>query len=299
MSSPALRDQLWGIVRMARPLTLLSIFSSWFLGVAIAYGSGYEFSWTSFAYGLIVMILVSSSIHFVNEYADYETDALTRRTAYSGGSGVLPSGLVPRVWAMNAAIISAVSGLVFQGVITVVGVHTPEALVIALVGTAGGWIYSLPPRLAWRGLGETWNTLLGAWLLPYFGFVQMSGSLAPWVLVAVLPVTFFAFNNLLAVTWPDRKADAEVGKNTLATRLKPGTLKTLHGSCILLSLASFTLNGNPPLVMWSSLVAYPLMAHGWLTYTRGEVTGSTIWGLHILIIAQTLAWFYLGLRGIV
>ncbi|MFA9435833.1 MAG: UbiA family prenyltransferase [Candidatus Bathyarchaeota archaeon] len=137
MSSPALRDQLWGIVRMARPLTLLSTFSSWFLGVAIAYGSGYEFSWTSFAYGLIVMILVSSSIHFVNEYADYETDALTRRTAYSGGSGVLPSGLVPRVWAMNAAIISAVSGLVFQGVITVVGVHTPEALVIALVGTAG------------------------------------------------------------------------------------------------------------------------------------------------------------------
>jgi len=60
----------------------------------------------------------------------------------------------------------------------------------------------------------------------------MSGSIAPWVLVAVLPVTFFAFNNLLAVTWPDRKADAEVGKNTLATRLKPGTLKTLHGSCI-------------------------------------------------------------------
>ena len=152
MSSPALRDQLWGIVRMARPLTLLSTFSSWFLGVAIAYGSGYEFSWTSFAYGLIVMILVSSSIHFVNEYADYETDALTRRTAYSGGSGVLPSGLVPRVWAMNTAIISAVSGLVFQGVITVVGVHTPEALVIALVGTSGGWIYQFHQGLLGGGL---------------------------------------------------------------------------------------------------------------------------------------------------
>ena len=197
MSNFAANDRVSNFTLNTPSESCLSTFSSWFLGVAIAYGSGYEFSWTSFAYGLIVMILVSSSIHFVNEYADYETDALTRRTAYSGGSGVLPSGLVPRVWAMNAAIISAVSGLVFQGVITVVRVHTPEALVIALVGTAGGWIYSLPPRLAWRGLGETWNALLGAWLLPYFGFVQMSGSIAPWVLVAVLPVTFFAFNNLI------------------------------------------------------------------------------------------------------
>jgi hypothetical protein len=34
MSRPVLRDQLWGIVRMARPLILLSTFSSWFLGVA-------------------------------------------------------------------------------------------------------------------------------------------------------------------------------------------------------------------------------------------------------------------------
>lgn len=299
MSSPVRRDQLWGIVRMARPLILLSTFSSWFLGVAIAYGSGYEFSWASFAYGLIVMTLISSSIHLVNEYADYETDALTRRTAYSGGSDVLPSGLVPRAWAMTAAIISAFSGLLIQGMVILAGLHPPEALVIALVGTAGGWAYSLPPRLAWRGFGEIWNTLLGAWFLPYFGFVQMSGSLAPWVLGAVLPVTFFAFNNLLAVTWPDREADAAVGKNTLATRLRPGTLKTLYGSCILLSLASLTLNRLSPLVIRSSLVAYPLMVLGWFTYTRRDVTGSTIWGLHTLIVTQTLAWLYLGVRGIV
>ncbi|MBT7347299.1 hypothetical protein HN807_09480 [Candidatus Bathyarchaeota archaeon] len=48
-------------------------------------------------------------------------------------------------------------------------------------------MYSLPPRLAWRGLGEAWNALLEACLLPYYGFVQMSGSAVPWVLVAVLP----------------------------------------------------------------------------------------------------------------
>lgn len=245
------------------------------------------------------MLLISSSIHLVNEYADYETDALTRRTAYSGGSGVLPSGLVPRIWVMNVAIILAVSGLLFQGAAILVGLHPPEALVIALVGTAGGWVYSLPPRLAWRGLGEIWNTFMGTWLLPYFGFVQLSRSLAPWVLVAILPVTFFAFNNLLAITWPDREADAVVGKNTLATRLKPGTLKALHGSCILLSFAGLTLSELSPLVVRSSLIAYPAMALGWYTYTRRRVSEGTIWALYLLIVAQTLAWFYLGISGIV
>jgi len=296
MSRPVLRGQLWGIVRMTRPLILLSTFSSWFLGVAIAYGSGYAFSWISFASGLIVMLLVSSSIHLVNEYADYETDALTRRTVYSGGSGVLPSGLVPRIWAMNVAIILAVSGLLFQGAVILVGLHPPEALVIALVGTAGGWVYSLPPRLAWRGLGEIWNTLMGAWLLPYFGFVQLSRSLAPWVLVAVLPVTFFAFNNLLAVTWPDREADAVVGKNTLATRLR-ATQKLRN----MVRETSLSVNDFifPLFVVRSSLIAYPVMALGWYTYTRREVSEGTIWALYLLIVAQTLAWFYLGIRGIV
>jgi len=299
MTGPALRDQLWGIVRMTRPLILVSTFSSWFLGVAIALGLVYAFSWTSFAYGLIVMLLVSSSIHLVNEYADFETDKLTRRTLYNGGSGVLPSGLVPRIWAINAAIITAVSGFILQWVAIWTGLHPPEALTITLIGTAGGWIYSLPPRLAWRGLGEVWNTFLGAWLLPYLGFVQMSRLLFPWILVSVLPITLFAFNNLLAVTWPDRVADAVVGKNTLATRLKPGTLRFMHGCCTLLSLAGLMLINLPSLVVWSSLVAYPVMAIGWYNYTRREVSGATVWALHLLIVAQTLAWLYLGIRGIV
>ncbi|MBT7346305.1 hypothetical protein HN807_04400 [Candidatus Bathyarchaeota archaeon] len=46
---------------------MLSTVSSWFLGVPIAYG----------------LMVISSSIHLVNEYADYEFDAQTRITEYS------------------------------------------------------------------------------------------------------------------------------------------------------------------------------------------------------------------------
>lgn len=293
------RDLTIGIVRMARPLVLLSTFSSWFLGVAMAYGLGYGFSWGSFITGLAVMILLASSIHFANEYIDYETDAETRRTWYSGGSGVLPSGLVPRPTALKAAIISGFAGLLLQGALIMYGQQPIEVLILAVIGTVGGWIYSVPPKLSWRGLGEAWNALLGAWLLPYFGFVQMSKMPVPLVLRMVIPVTFLAFNNLLAVTWPDRKADAAVGKRTLATRLNPRLLRILHGWCILMSAAALAAGGLPRIVQVASVLAYPLAVHGWLRYTRNEVAEGTVWGLHLLIVAQTVAWLVVGSRAII
>ncbi len=290
----SLGNQIWGIVRMTRPLTLLATFSSWFLGVAIAYGSGYEFSMLSFGYGLISMLLVSSSIHLINEYADYETDALTQRTSYNGGSGVLPSGLVPRSYALYSAIVTMFLGYAIQMVAISQGLHPFISLRISIIGTIGGWIYSIPPRLAWKGLGEIWNTVLGAWLLPFYGFVQMSG-VSDWsILVTVLPVTLFAFNNMLAVTWPDREADKKVGKYTLATMDSSSILKTLHGLFTILSLVVLQRVELPSLVMLSSLIAYPLMFLGWNSYQVKEVSVETIWALYLLIVAQTVSWFYLG-----
>lgn len=288
-------EQYWGIIRMTRPVVLLGTFSSWFLGVGIAYGSGYQFSYVSFGFGLISMLLVSSSIHLINEYADYETDALTKRTVYNGGSGVLPSGLVPRSWALYSAYGTMIAGFLLQYVAISRGIHQSNALSLVIIGTVGGWIYSIPPKLAWRGLGEMWNAILGSWLLPFYGFVQMSGVSAPWVLVAVLPVTLFAFNNLLAVTWPDRDADKKVGKLTLATRVSHETLKKLHGLCTLLSLIILLVIDLPHIVVWSSLISYPLMAFGYRSYGLKEISKETIWALFLLIVAQTVAWFYLGI----
>ena len=44
---------------------------------------------------LAVMVSAILMGHYANEYADVDTDSLTKRTLYSGGSGVLPSGIVP------------------------------------------------------------------------------------------------------------------------------------------------------------------------------------------------------------
>ena len=84
---------LW---RMARPTHLRLIAFVYLLGATMAMALGAAFDAQLLVFGLVVLLLVSSSVHYANEYADYETDALTQRTLFSGGSGALPGSTVPR-----------------------------------------------------------------------------------------------------------------------------------------------------------------------------------------------------------
>jgi 1,4-dihydroxy-2-naphthoate octaprenyltransferase len=272
---------------------------AWLLGVTIASGRGFNLEVNHVALSFITMIMVSASIHFTNEYADYETDALTTRTLYSGGSGVLPKGLVPRRLAMKAAWASLLIGLSVQIYSTLNGSHPLSALPVLLLGAAGGWMYSLPPlRLGWRGWGETANALLGSNLLPFYGFLTTSGSFDTTVMLACLPVTLIAFLNLLAVTWPDRSSDKLVGKMTLATRWPPRRLRIVYLIAVIASYTSlFLLEGwiLPKEIIFSSLLSLPLVIWGAHTYTRKTISVATVYGMVVMMSAQTIAWFLLGL----
>ena len=75
-SSTSIREMITGLVMMSRPLTLLCSFMAWLLGVSIATSGPWPVSWTPTAWGFTSMILVVASLHYSNEYADHETDAL-------------------------------------------------------------------------------------------------------------------------------------------------------------------------------------------------------------------------------
>lgn len=95
---------LW---RMARPLLLLVVIPIYMIGCLIARSFGYPLTLASLLWGLAALLPVLLATHYANEYADVETDALTRRTPFSGGSGVLPEGGAPRTLALSAAWILA------------------------------------------------------------------------------------------------------------------------------------------------------------------------------------------------
>ncbi len=287
---------LWG---MARPLIMLSVLQVYLAGGLIARAHDYPFDGRALTWGGAALLLVAASIHYTNEYADHETDALTRPTPFSGGSGVLPAGLVGRVVALRAAWITLLAGLVIAGVAVSIDALGGIALAVLVVGAVGGWMYSLPPlALAWRGWGELDNALLGGIVLSLYGYVVQSGHADGRVVLACAPFTGLAFLNLLATTWPDRHADAQVGKRTLATRWPVTRLRRLYG---MVAAGSFgllaLLHGHilPPQVIAGSLLAIPLVGWGWLRYTRADAPHPSVYAMIVMLSAQMAAWWWLGL----
>lgn len=286
---------LWG---MARPLLLASVLGVYASGLLIARAQGAVLVPNDVLWSGLALLLVSLSIHYANEYADVETDARTRPTLYSGGSGVLPSGLVPPRFALGAAWWSLALGGGVGVAGAALGAFAPVVLLLLVLGAALGWQYSLSPlRLAWRGWGEVDNALLGGMLLHFYGHATASGTFELSLLWICLPFTLLVFVNLLATGWADREADAAVGKRTLATRLSPFVLRRLHGgagfSALLVLVASAGWLVPLPVVL-AGLTAAPFLVFGWQRFTRVHAPYATSNAMVVLLCAQMVAWYTLG-----
>ncbi|MFC6990724.1 prenyltransferase [Haladaptatus sp. GCM10025707] len=266
----------WAVLAMSRPSHLLLVAWVYALGVAIAYASGAAYDPRTLVAGLAALLPAAASIHYVNEYADHETDALTTRTPFSGGSGALPrTGLTPKL-ALSLALGTLLVGVVVTGYLYTEEFLSRPAVGLLALGALLGWAYSLPPvALAWRGLGELDTAVVGGLVLPQYGVAVAAGGLSRTALLATVPFSILVFVNLLAVMWPDREADAEVGKRTLATRLSPRWLRRLYLGGVLatfVALAAFTGGVLPRPVALASYAIVPLLAWGQHVHENGKST---------------------------
>jgi 1,4-dihydroxy-2-naphthoate octaprenyltransferase len=281
----------------SRPAQLLLIAGVYALGVKIADASGVTVSLPALIAGLGALLPVAVSVHYTNEYADYETDALTDRTPFSGGSGALPaSGLDRRVVLRAAAWLLAL-GLGLALLFSASGVLPPVALALLALIAVFGWQYSLGPlELAWRGWGELDNAALGGLVLPVYGAAVVGGPLGHVALVSV-PFFLVVLLNLFATQWPDREADAAVGKNTLAVQWSRHRLRATYVSVALLAaIAVVVLQPTvlPRPVALASVVAAPLLVVGALGYTKRRVPWPTVSAMVALALAQFAAWCWVA-----
>jgi len=283
------------LFKMSRPAQLLLLALVYLFGSVIALAMGTAFQRAAFIAGLLAFIPTCASIHFANEYADFETDALTERTPYSGGSGALSASGLPR----RIALMAAWASLLLAGLAAVYGWKSglipPLALAILALGAIFGWMYSLPPlALAWHGWGEVTNALLGGVLVPIYAYAVQAGTVNPAIILACLPFGLLVFNNLLATQWPDRAADAAVGKQTLVTRLSARRLRWLYlcaASIAFISLLVFKGSVFPSLVAWSSFLALPVNVWGWADFTRRRSPFASVAAMLVLLVVQTAAWW--------
>jgi 1,4-dihydroxy-2-naphthoate octaprenyltransferase len=281
------------VVAMARPTQVLLVAAVMLLGVAFAAARGASPDPVAVVVGLVALLAVAAGIHLANEYADHETDRLTSRTPFSGGSGALGRTGLPRSIALRAARVASLAGFCVAVAGWWAGVLPGPALVVLVLGALGGWAYSLGPfPLAWHGIGEMANGVLGGMLLPLYGVAVAGAMLDTAAIAAFLPLMLVVTANLLATTWPDRTADAAVGKRTLATRWQPVVLRRLFAALAGAATAMLAagLLAWPAVVALAGLSAVPLLVVGLAWYTRRESPLPTVAAMVWLVVAQLGAW---------
>jgi len=287
------------LAQTSRPSQLLLIAGVYSLGVTVAAANGAAVDRATVAAGAVPLLCLSASVHYANEYADYETDALTNRTPFSGGSGALQETGLSRAIPLYAGVTAGAVGGALTGVLWAQGWLSPAAVGLLAVSTVVGWQYSVGPlRLAWRGWGEVTNAALGGLLLPVYGAAVVDGALVT-VGLASVPFFLLVWLNLFATQWPDREADAAVGKRTLAVRWQPRTLRISYvGISVLAGLSLVALHTIPspavlprPVVL-ASLPAVPLVVLGGWGYTRRHVPLPTVAAMVSLAALQLLGWLW-------
>ncbi|MEY7851668.1 prenyltransferase [Natrarchaeobius sp. A-rgal3] len=250
--------------------------------------SGHSTFLESIVIGAATLLPVSVPIHYANEYADVETDALTERTSFSGGSGALERTGLPRAFLRTAVLGSSVAAAVVVAITA--PLELPLDAVALLVTIFGlGLAYSLPPfAFVHRGVGEVDNAVLGGLLLPLYG-VAVVASPEPAAAVAVVPFTLVVGCNLLASHWPDRDADETVGKRTVTVRWSPA--RTRRGFTVLAGLAIFA-----GAILWINNVVLTTVAVAhlvpipFLLWGRAVLTRQRSPLPAVLAITSTVAW---------
>ena len=195
-----------------RPQFLLLSVVLAFLGNAIAWYDGYF----HLGYALLAflgLLLCHIGVNVLNDYFDYKSgiDLKTKRTPFSGGSGILPAAKMrPRqvFWlGMGAFLLAIPIGVYF---VIVAGWALLPLLLVAAFCTL---LYTpLLTRIGW----PEWAPGVGMGTLPVLGtyFVQVTDYTFPAV-IAAIPSGILVHNLLLLNEFPDIPADREAGRRTL------------------------------------------------------------------------------------
>jgi 1,4-dihydroxy-2-naphthoate octaprenyltransferase len=177
------------------------------------------FSWALFLWCLSGVVLLHAAGNAANDCYDYLLGADTADTEkrYSGGSGVIPLGLLSVSSVKTLTVVLSVASLAIALFVT--QGRSPMVFLLALLGLGGGLFYTVPPlKLAYRGLGEIVVALCFGPGIMTGTYLVMSGTYSAKVFSTSAVVGFLIGAVLFLNELRDTESDRAAGKNTLAVR---------------------------------------------------------------------------------
>jgi 1,4-dihydroxy-2-naphthoate octaprenyltransferase len=243
-----------------RPQFLLLSVVLAFLGNSIAwYDGAFHLGYALLAFA--GLLLAHISVNTLNDYYDYRSgiDLETRRTPFSGGSGVLPATLLtPRqvFWlGMGSFLLAVPIGVYFMMTLDRGWLLLPLLLVAAVC------IFVYTPFILKTRWPE-WAAGLGLGTLPVLGtyFVQTSDYTLSTV-IASMPSGILVHNLLLLNEFPDTEADRKAGRRTLPITMgkaRAGIVYSALTVIVYLWIIGGVVAGQMPVFSLIALLTLPL-----------------------------------------
>ena len=198
--------------RVIRLRFLLSSVIAVCLGLAINWWQNQTLDAVNTVLTFAGVIALHASVDLLNDYWDFKRniDTETKRTKFSGGTGVLPEGLLQPKQVYVAGIIALILGAAIGGYfIFVNGITIAIILAFAIIS-----IYFYSTRIVDSGLGEVFVAIKGAMIVLGTYFVQSSEITTEPILGGIVLGTLSSMV-LFVNSFPDFDADKASGRKTL------------------------------------------------------------------------------------
>jgi 1,4-dihydroxy-2-naphthoate octaprenyltransferase len=182
------------------------------LGLAISYWQILHLDVVHAAITMGGVIALHASVDLLNDFWDYKRgiDTSTKRTKFSGGTGVLPEGLLKPSVVYKAGIAFLILGsLAGAYFITIYG-----WIIAAILGFAILSIYFYSTRIVDSGLGEIFVGIKGTMIVLGTVYIQTQIIQSYTIAGGIIMGTLSAFV-LFITSFPDHDADKQKGRKTL------------------------------------------------------------------------------------
>jgi len=186
------------------------------LGLAISWSKNQTIDIVNASLTFAGVIALHASVDLLNDYWDFKRriDTETKRTKFSGGTGVLPEGLLQPAEVYRAGMAFLILGAIIGGYfIFFNGVIIAIILVFAIIS-----IYFYSTKIVNSGLGEVFVAIKGAMIVLGTYFVQTSQIVIEPILGGMI-LGVLSSMVLFVNSFPDFEADRAGGRKSLVIML--------------------------------------------------------------------------------
>ena len=246
-------------LRVIRVRFLLASVIAVLVGLALNWSQNVSIDYFDAILTFAGVMALHASVDLLNDYWDFKRgiDTKTTRTKMSGGTGVLPEGLLKPSTVYRAGVLFLIIGSLIGSYFVI----TNGILIAIILGFAILSIYFYSTKIVDSGLGEFFVAVKGSMIVIGTFFIQ-SGEINIESILAGIVIGTLSSLVLFIASFPDHDADKSKGRKTLVIVVGKEKASRLFWAFPLISYTVIVIGvalSLFPVLSLISLLSFPLI----------------------------------------